>query len=574
MDNKIDKTMKHFMKYLKLEKKHLIIITIMIIISTVLSVIAPFLISLVIDKMVIGTLMKDISYLLICLICIYLITFFISLFANKMLAKLSEDTVYRIRKDLFEHMQKLPISFFDKHDKGDIISRYTNDLSLIGDVLTDTLTEFVSSIISFIGVTIMMLYMNVILSLVVIISVPFFFVLVFRISKKTNELYQSQQKQLGDLTTYIEEELSGIKVSKSFNKEGEIIQKFETMNNKYLDCSVKAETTSNLVIPVNLAVSNLSNIVLIIVGIILILNNSSTIGNLVAFLTYASMFRNPIQSMASLLASIQESLAGAERVFEIIEMKPEVNDGKYKIKQRYSQVIFDNVNFGYTNQLVLKNLSFCAKEGDTVAIVGPTGAGKTTIINLLTRFYEVTTGDILINDMNIQKLPKEDLRKHIGIVLQDTYLFKGTIFENICYGNKRASKKMVIEASKKARAHNFIHRLPNGYETTITDGGSNLSQGERQLISIARMILINPDILILDEATSNIDSETESLIQIGMQELMNGKTCFIIAHRLKTIEQADKILYINNGRIEEEGSHRQLLKEKGKYYQLYISQYE
>lgn len=569
------KTILRLWNYLKYYKKQLILITVFIILSTLLSVIAPLILSFLVDQFASNQNLKQMLTLLIILGFCYLLISLLTFVTNVLMVTISESSLYQIRKDLFEHLEHLPLSFFDHNKKGDLMSRFTNDISIIDNALSDAVTEVISSVITLVGVTIIIFVVNPILAVTTIVTVPIFFVCVLLIGKKAGDYYDKQQASLGEVSSYSEEMITGMKVIKSYKKEQETMEQFEKKNEELKKFSIKAEVYSNFVMPLNTAITNLGTILLIGIGALLILKGQSTIGEILAFLTYSSMFRKPINQLASLYASIQGALAGAERVFEIMDVEPEkLTEKNGEIQKIKGHVTFRDVNFSYEKGTpVLKKINLDVPQGKMVALVGPTGAGKTTFVNLLTRFYEVDSGEILIDGKAIQNISKETLRKKIGIVLQDTYLFKGTVKENICYGNRNASFEEILKASKKAQAHSFIHRLPQGYDSLVEEEGSNFSQGQRQLIAIARVILANPEILILDEATSNIDTKTEMKIQKGMKALMKGRTTFVIAHRLSTIRQSDEILVLQNGEIIERGTHESLLRKNGFYKKLYESQF-
>ena len=564
-------------KFLSDFKGKIILVIILNIIATAGSIIGPLLAGNAIDDYIAVSDVEGLKLLLYLLVTIYIANALFTWLANYGMAQISESTLYQIRKKLFEHLEKLPVSYFDKNKKGDIMSRFTNDITVISEALTEALMQILSSLITIIGVTFIMFKVNWILALVTIATVPIFFIFAFRLGVKSGKLYNKQRKSLGKLSSYSEEVFTGMKVVKSYVCEENIINEFEKNNEDLRETSIKAQIIGNLIMPLNGFVGNLGHIFLIAAGSILVVNGHTTIGTILIFLKYSNMFRRPINQLASLFAGVQSALAGANRVFEVLDEESEFKEENKALpfNNALGHVKFDDVSFSYVeNKEILKDINLEAKPGETIALVGPTGAGKTTIVNLLTRFYDIEKGNIYIDGIDIREVKKRDLRKRIGLVLQDTYLFKGTVAENIKYGNEDATMDEIIEACKQAQAHSFIHRLPNGYDTMVEEEGSNFSQGERQLISIARAILSNPEILILDEATSNIDTKTEKNIQMGMQILMEGRTSFVIAHRLSTIRDANEILVINDGKIIERGTHKELLK-KGKFYsKLYNSQIE
>jgi ATP-binding cassette subfamily B protein len=416
------------------------------------------------------------------------------------------------------------------------------------------------------------------LAIVVLLFVPLMIYITMQVAKRTRAGFTAQQKHLGGLNSIVEESISGLRILKLYGQEKDTINEFKIKNIKLRDAGFKANVWGGIIMPLIGFINNVIYLVLIILGGILAITGiiPISIGDIAGITTYARNFVRPIQSLSQMFNTIQQGLAGAERVFNLMdEMDEYVNDGSLEVEHLKGDVEFRNVTFGYDQGVtVLEDISFCAKEGKTIAIVGPTGSGKTTIINLMNRFYDVDSGSILIDDVEINQYKKDQLRKKIGVVLQDTKLFAGTVYENIVYGNHNATQEEIEEAATLANAHDFITRLPKGYESEVQEGGQNFSHGERQLISIARTILSNPDILILDEATSNVDTRTEFRIQKSMKTLMEGRTSFVIAHRLQTIRNAHKILVIKDGKLIEEGSHQVLLKEKGFYYDLYTTQFK
>jgi ATP-binding cassette subfamily B protein len=456
------------------------------------------------------------------------------------------------------------------------MSRVTNDIDNINNTISQTMIQFMHTFISTIGTVIIMFYINKIMALVTLATVPIVLLVTRTIANNTKKYFKTQQQFLGNLNGHIEESISGIDVVRMFNKEDDMINKFKKFNDDLKEVGVKAQIWSGFIMPIMNAIGNLTFVIIVLSGSLLVLNNAITIGVVTSFIFYSKQFQRPINELASTFNQLQSGIAGAERVFEILDEEDEREDELDAIEADNikGKVEFRNVYFNYSkNKEVLKDISFMVEAGTKVALVGPTGAGKTTIVNLLTNFYEVTKGEILIDDVNINKYKKNSLRNMFGVVLQDTYLFSGTIKENIRYGKLDATDEEIITACKISNADEFIKRLPNGYDTYISEGGGNLSQGQRQLLAIARAVLKDPSILILDEATSNVDTRTELKIQEAMISLMKNRTTFIIAHRLSTIRDSDIIMMIEDGRIIEKGTHEELIETKGAYFNLYMSQY-
>lgn len=562
---------KRLLNYLKKDK--IILIIILTLIGTILGVFIPYIISYIIDNLL--TLNNKIIIFLIMLLVFYLVKVLINLISSFMVINMVEDTLYKIRKDTFNHLEKLPLTYFDKNDKGNIMSILTNDIDKINEVLSEGIISIVSCVISLIGVTIIMFYMNFILAITVILTVPLFFFIISKMSFKINDYFTKQQEKIGDLTSSSEEIISSMKTIKSLDREQEFINKFDKKNKELKDISIKANTYAFLVMPINIMINNLGNILIIGIGAFLVLENKTTVGSILAFLSYASMFREPINTLGNLFASLSEAIAGAKRIFKVMDVKEEKQTNEIiDIAKLNNKIVFSNVNFGYNNdKLILKDINLEIKKGFLTALVGETGSGKTSLINLLVKFYDIDSGNIYIDNQDINLIKREKLRDCIGMVLQDTFLFKGTVLENIMYTNPKATKKQAIEACKRVGADNFIHRLSNGYNTIIEEEGNNFSEGEKQLISIARCILKDPDIIILDEATSKVDTKTEKDVYYGMNELLKNRTAIVVAHRLSTIERANNIVVLKDGKIVEKGTHKELLNNKNYYYNLYESQF-
>ena len=521
--------------------------------------------------------MKGLAFICIMLVLIYLVNIFSTYYQNMVMLKIAQRVSATIRKDLFTALQKLPLKYFDSNSSGDLMSRLTNDVDNINTTLSQSVTQLFSGIINVVGMLIAMLLLSPILTLIGMITVPLIFIVTKTLAKKTQRFFVKQQNELGSLNGYIEEMVSGQKVVLLFSEEEKVKKEFSEINERLTKSAIIAQGVSSFMGPINNFINNISYLIISVAGGYLILKGSTiTVGVVFSFLLYMRNFTRPINEIMNLFNTIQSALAGAERVFEVIDEEQEKDkDEAVDIDNIEGHVELKDVTFSYTNgKEILKNVSLEAKKGEIIAIVGPTGAGKTTIVNLLTKFYDIDSGEILIDGKNIDEITRESLRKTVAMVLQDTYLFSETVSENIRYGRLDASDEEVIEAAKMADAHHFIKQLPQGYDTVLSDNGGNLSQGQRQLLAIARAILSNASILILDEATSSIDTRTEVLIQNAMLKLMEGKTTFVIAHRLSTIKNADKILALKDGEIIESGTHNELLAKDGFYANLYNSQFK
>lgn len=571
-------TIQRVWNYLDKYRAGVVVVFIMTIITSGLAVYIPYLISDAINLYIETSNFQGAYDIAILIAIIAAITSLTRLIGRVVMVTISEKTVKKIRTDAFSNLQNLHVSYYDKKQAGEIASRITNDIDLISNSLSQVVNELFSSFVTIIISLVFMFLINWILAIVVILFVPLMVLITMKVGKLTRKGFIAQQKHLASLNGIIEESISGLKVLKLYTQEKQTIKEFKTKNDELRNASFKAQVWAGIIMPIILALNNVIYLVIIIIGAMMMLmtNIALRVGDIAGITMYARQFVQPISNLAQMFNVIQQGLAGAERVFQLIDEEDEYqNDGEYKVEHLKGDVEFQNVTFGYTPETtVLHNISFTAEEGKTVAIVGPTGSGKTTIINLLNRFYHINEGDILVDGNSIYNYQKDPLRNKIGVVLQDTNLFTGTVLDNIKYGNQMATMEEIIEAATLANAHDFIMKLPNGYDSEVTEGGQNFSQGERQLISIARTILSNPDILILDEATSNVDTRTEYRIQKSMDTLMKNRTSFVIAHRLQTIRNAHKILVIKDGYLIEEGTHQELLKEKGFYYDLYKAQFK
>ncbi|MEL3962823.1 ABC transporter ATP-binding protein [Lysinibacillus endophyticus] len=564
-------TLSRIWSYLRMQRTGIIFATLFVIVSSVLNLLGPLFIGVIIDEYIIPGDLSGTVRMLIILAAIYLGSSLFSWLQTFVMVRVSLKTIQRLRKELFEKIHILPLFVFDKRQQGDLMSRMTNDVDNLHLALSQSVIQIVTSLFTIIGTAIAMFYLNWILAIVSLIIIPLVVYATKKIIKRSSVNYKARQRDLGELNGYIEETISNANIITLFGKEEETIAKFKETNERLRTSALKAEMVSGYLPPINNFMNNIGIGFIIGSGALLSVNGLVTVGVIASFVTYSRQFFRPINQLANLLNTFQSAIAGAERVFEILDEQEEVKDVPNAIvKDRYDgDVAFRSVGFYYNeNKPVLKDISFHAKAGETVALVGPTGSGKTTIIQLLNRFYDAKQGEILIDGENITSYQLENLRNHIGVVLQDTYLFSGTVRENIRYGKLSATDEQVEQASKIAYAHNFIKYLPQGYDTMLVSGGMNLSQGQRQLIAIARAILEDPDILILDEATSSVDTMTEVHIQKGLNNLMKGRTSFVIAHRLKTIENADQILVIKDGEILEQGNHGSLMSKNGFYANL------
>jgi len=572
-------TLKRLFFYFREEKNKILIAFILVILSTFLTLLVPYFTGKIVDALTVSK--ENINLVEVRKLILFVLTFYVlsSLFMYMqefLIAGISQRVVYKIRKDVFDKFQKMPVIFFDRTTHGELMSRVTNDIDNINNTISQTMIQFMQTLISTIGTVIIMFYINKIMTLITLATVPIVLLVTKTIANNTKKYFKTQQQFLGSLNGHIEESISGIDVVRMFNKEDDMILKFKKYNDDLKEVGVKAQIWSGFIMPIMNAIGNLTFVIIVLSGSLLVLNNAITIGVVTSFIFYSKQFQKPINELASTFNQLQSGIAGAERVFEILDEEDEREDEPDAIEARdiKGKVEFKHVYFNYSeNKEVLKDVSFMVEAGTNVALVGPTGAGKTTIVNLLTNFYEVTRGEILIDDVNIKKYKKNSLRNMFGVVLQDTYLFSGTIKENIRYGKLDATDEEIILACQISNADEFIKRLPDGYNTYIAEGGSNLSQGQRQLLAIARAVLKDPSILILDEATSNVDTRTELKIQEAMINLMKNRTTFIIAHRLSTIRDADVIMMIEDGKIIEKGTHEELIKLKGAYFNLYMSQY-
>ncbi|OAK75589.1 multidrug ABC transporter ATP-binding protein [Lederbergia galactosidilytica] len=567
---------KRIWRYMERQKVALIASIIFVIITTLLGLLAPYLIGVIVDDYIIP---KDISGTLrfaSILAIIYLATTVFTWLQNFMMVRVSLETIRKMRQDLFDKFQTLSLSFFDKRQHGDLMSRVTNDIDQLNNALSQSVIQIFSSVLMVTGVGIAMFSMNWVLAIVTLLVIPLMIFTTKKLVSYSSSYFIKRQTDLGELNGFIEESISGNEVITLFGKEEKIDRQFSEVNERLRHSAMAADTVSGFLGPVNNFINNLGLGFVIAIGAVMTVNELATVGIIAAFVTYSRQFFRPINQLSNLLNTFQSAIAGAERVFEVMDETPDLVDREeaVNVDRFVGNVEFSHVHFYYdAGKPILKDIDFQVQAGEKIALVGPTGSGKTTIINLLMRFYDVTEGQLKVDGKDIRDYSLSALRKRVGVVLQDTFLFSGSIMENIRYGRLEATDEDVFAAAKMASAHHFIKHLPNGYHTKITSGGSNLSQGQRQLLAIARAILADSDILILDEATSSIDTNTEIEIQKGINRLTEGRTSFVIAHRLKTIENADRILVIHQGKIIESGTHQELLHNKGFYYDMYESQF-
>ena len=609
------KTIKRLLKYVtEGYKLQLAVVLVSIIISALVGVIGTQFIKYLIDDFItplLGSQSPDYSALLnviMIMAIIYLVGVVCTFTYNRLMVNISQGVLNKIRKQMFNHMQKLPIRYFDSRTHGDIMSTYTNDVDTLRQMLSQSIPQVFSACVSMVAVLIAMLATNIYLTLVVLAMVILMIFVSRYLGGNSSRFFVKQQEDIGKVNGYIEEMMEGQKVVKVFNYEEDSKARFDELNEQLCDSMTKANMYANILMPCIMNIGNLGYVLVAVIGGILSVNGILTIGSIAAFLQYVKAFTNPLGQVSQQMNSIIMALAGAERIFDLIDQEEEVDegyvtlvnakmengkiveseertgmwawkhphkDGRITYTRLRGQVEFENVQFGYEpKKRILHDITLTAKEGQKVSFVGATGAGKTTITNLINRFYDIQDGKIRYDRINIRKIKKDDLRRSLGMVLQDTSLFTGTIRENIRYGKLNATDEEVEAAAKLSNADKFIEHLPHGYDTMITGNGEGLSQGQRQLLSIARAALNNPPVLILDEATSSIDTRTEKIVQEGMDKLMKGRTVFVIAHRLSTIKNSDLIMVLDHGRIIERGNHNELIAQKGTYYGLYTGAIE
>ena len=564
------------LSYLKPFRLQLAMVVLLVTANTLLSLTGPYLIGVAIDQFITGRDVTGLLWISLLLLGTYIAGVLTAVSSGWMMATIAQRALRDLRRELFEHIQTLPLGFFEVRPVGELMSRLTNDIDAINQALTMNITQLISTVLTLAGIVVMMFVLNIWLALGSLIVFPIMIWVTALIGARTRSGFRSLQMSMGELNGNIEETLTGERVVIAFGRQETALGDFDKINYAVRDAGIQAMSYALLTPPLMGILSNVSIAVVAGLGGWLAIRGVASIGTIAAFIGYSRNFSQPLRMIADLYNSIQSALAGSERIFEIIDQEPETQDSPDAIplENMRGEVVFDHVDFSYVpGTPVLKDVCIHAKPGQTVALVGPTGAGKTTIVNVLTRFYETQGGRITIDRHDIREIKKDSLRRRLGIVLQDVFLFSGTVLDNIRYGRLDATDEECIEAAKLANADSFITRLPQGYMTKLSERGSNLSQGQRQLLSIARAIIADPRILILDEATSSVDTRTEMRIQEALLRLMRGRTSFVIAHRLSTIRNADQVLVINEGEIIERGTHRELLRKRGFYYNLYMSQF-
>lgn len=573
----IGPTIRRIWSYLADQRSLLILVLLMVVASSALGLLGPFLIGWGIDQYFATKSTDGFTWLLIGLGAVYVMHSLTLWFQSYWMIGIAQKTVYIMRRQLFSHFHKLSIDFFNKRQHGELMSRVTNDIENVSATLNSSVIQIFSSVLTLVGTLAVMIWLSPLLTLVTMIIVPLMFMGMKWITSRTGKLYKEQQRRLGEMNGYIEETISGQKIIKSFSQEPKVIEEFRTKNQQLKESGYWAQTFTGFIPKLMNMLNNLSFTIVAGVGGFFALKGYVTIGTIVIFTEYSRQFTRPLNDLSNQFNTLLSAVAGADRVFDIIDTEEEAVDekGAAPLHCITGKVEFKDVSFSYEKGGdTVSDLNFNAEPGQTIALVGPTGAGKSTIINLISRFYEPDQGMILIDGHDSKKITRDSLRKQMGFVLQDSFLFQGSIRENIRYGRLDASDEEVEKAARAANAHSFIQRLPEGYDTELSQDDAGISQGQKQLLSIARAILADPAILILDEATSSIDTITELKIQEALQHLLKGRTSFIIAHRLNTIKNADQIIVIENGQIMEKGNHDELLAQKGFYHELYTSQLE
>ncbi len=581
-------TLRRLAGYLAPKKLTFIAVFIFAILATVFSIVSPRILGLATDKIYEGVKIRlagdvtaafDYGYILnilLLLIGLYVISSIFQYAMSYIMAGVAQNTVYDMRQEINGKFAKLPLKYYDGRSHGEVLSRVTNDMDNIANTLQQSLTQLITSIVSIVGTIIMMLLISPLLTLIALLTLPLSIFITKFVATRSQKYFKVQQKVLGELNGHIEEMYTGHKEVKAFSQEVTSIEKFEKVNDQLYESGFKAQFISGIIMPMMNFINNLGYVLIAVAGGLMVTSGTITLGGIQAFFNYSRQFGQPIVQTAQIANLFQSTIASAERVFEVLDEQEEVEDvvDPVILENPKGEVVFDHVKFGYSDEdILIKDLNISVKPGQTVAIVGPTGAGKTTLVNLLMRFYEIQGGAILVDGTDTRDIARGSLRNHFGMVLQDTWLFKGTIGDNIAYACEKATEIDIKRAANAAHADHFIRTLPEGYDTILNEEASNISQGQKQLLTIARAILADPSILILDEATSSVDTRTEQQIQKAMDHLMSGRTSFVIAHRLSTIKDADMILVMKDGDIIETGTHQSLLDDEGFYADLYNAQF-
>ncbi|MBY6276460.1 ABC transporter ATP-binding protein [Symbiobacterium thermophilum] len=581
-------TLRRLLRYLRPRLWQLGAVFLLAALSTVFSIVSPRIMGKATTILFEGLLAKlsgvpgagidfgRIARILVLLGLLYVASAAFGIVQQFVMSGVSQRTVYDLRNQVNEKLARLPLSFYDRKTHGEVLSRVTNDIDTIAGTLQQSLTQLITAIVTLVGVVVMMLSISPVLTLVTLVSLPLSLLVTVGVARRSQGYFKAQQKALGELNGHVEETYTGHQVVKAFGREEDVVAEFDRINQRLYEAGWKAQFVSGIIMPLMAFVNNIGYVIVAVVGGIFVARRAVEIGDIQAFLQYARQFSQPITQTANIANILQSTIAAAERVFELLDEPEIVPDPAepVRLEQVRGEVRFENVTFRYKpDEPLIEDLNLTARPGQVIAIVGHTGAGKTTLVNLLMRFYEIDGGRITVDGVDIRRLRRDDLRSLFGMVLQDTWLFHGTIRENIAYGREGATEEEIVRAAKLAHADGFIRSLPDGYDTVLNEEASNISQGQKQLLTIARAFLADPPMLILDEATSSVDTRTELQIQQAMQTLMKGRTSFVIAHRLSTIREADLILVMDHGRIVEQGTHRELLAAGGPYADLYHSQF-